>query len=272
MKINLPVTDKEYSLTKHDSLVSKTDLSGTITYANEDFIRISGFSKEELVGAFHNIVRHPDMPLEVFEDMWRAVKSGLTWTGVVKNRCKNGDYYWVLTNVTPIYEKGQLAGYLSVRNKASSQQIEDASAAYRLFIAGKAGNLKIKDGKVIKSTLFEKLNIFTHLSIKTRLTFIIGFLSLMMLILGGLGLLGISKSNDGLRTVYEDRTIPMNQLAIIQKLLLTNRLRITGSLNDLTTEVIQKNIDEVNQNTAEINKTWALYIATYLTPEEGKLA
>ncbi len=272
MKINLPVTDKEYSLTKHDSLVSKTDLSGTITYANEDFIRISGFSKEELVGAFHNIVRHPDMPLEVFEDMWRAVKSGLTWTGVVKNRCKNGDYYWVLTNVTPIYEKGQLAGYLSVRNKASSQQIEDTSAAYRLFIAGKAGNLKIKDGKVIKSTLFEKLNIFTHLSIKTRLTFIIGFLSLMMLILGGLGLLGISKSNDGLRTVYEDRTIPMNQLAIIQKLLLTNRLRITGSLNDLTTEVIQKNIDEVNQNTAEINKTWALYIATYLTPEEAKLA
>jgi methyl-accepting chemotaxis protein len=272
MKINLPVTEVEYSLTKHDSLVSKTNLKGIITYANEDFIRVSGYTKEELIGLSHNIVRHPDMPTEAFEDMWRALKSGLTWTGVVKNRSKNGGYYWVLINGTPIYENAQLAGYLSVRNKPSPQQIEDAASAYRLFLSGKAGNLKFKDGKVIKSTLLEKLNLFTHLSIKTRLTFIIGFLSLMMLIIGGLGLQGISKSNDGLRTVYEDRTIPMNQLAKIQKLLLTNRLRITASLINAVPGEVQKNTDEVEQNLAEISRVWTAYMSTYLTPDEKKLA
>ena len=104
MKINMPVTDVEYVLTEHDSVVSKTDLKGMITYINEDFLRISGFTRQELIGAPHNIVRHPDMPPEAFEDMWQSLKADRPWTGMVKNRCKNGDYYWVLANATPIYE------------------------------------------------------------------------------------------------------------------------------------------------------------------------
>jgi len=88
MKINIPVTDVAYNLAEHDSIVSKTDLRGMITYINEDFLRVSGFSKQELIGKPHNIVRHPDMPPEAFEDMWQSLKAGRPWMGIVKNRAK----------------------------------------------------------------------------------------------------------------------------------------------------------------------------------------
>jgi methyl-accepting chemotaxis protein len=272
MKINMPVTNVEYSLTKTDSIVSKTDLKGMITYINGDFLRISGFAKEELIGAPHNIVRHPDMPPEAFADLWKAMKESRSWSGLVKNRCKNGDFYWVLANVSPLYENGETAGYLSVRSKPSQEQINAADAAYRLFKEGKAGNLKIQDGKVVKSTFLGKLNPFKNLTIKSRLISTVGMLSVLMIVIGGMGLQGMNKANEGLRTVYEDRTIPMGQLSSIQKLLLINRVRITAALSTPTPEAIQKNTDDVEQNIQEITKTWDAYMATYLTPEEKKLA
>ncbi|MGZ5599425.1 MAG: methyl-accepting chemotaxis protein [Methylobacter sp.] len=273
MKINSPVIDVEYSLPEDVSIVSKTDLKGVITYINEDFIRVSGFTKEELIGMDHNIVRHPDMPPEAFKDMWQSLKASRPWTGIVKNRCKNGHYYWVVANVTPIYENKQMVGYLSVRTKPSFEQIKAARTAYRVLIGeGKASKLKIQDGKIVKSTFFGRINVFKNFTIKTRLASVIGLLSMLMLIVGGMGLLGMSRANEGLRTVYEDRTVPMTQLAAIQKLLLTNRVRITAALISPTPDVIRKNTVEVEQNIAEIDKTWHAYMGTYLTPEEKKLA
>ena len=93
MRNNLPITNREYVLQDREIIVSKTDLKGNITYANQDFIRISGFSEAELLGAPHNIVRHPDMPEEAFADLWQTLQAGKAWTGIVKNRCKNGDHY-----------------------------------------------------------------------------------------------------------------------------------------------------------------------------------
>ena len=272
MQINMPKTNVEYVLLESDSIASKTDLKGIITYINEDFLRISGFTNEELIGTPHNIVRHPDMPSEAFEDMWAALKAGRTWTGVVKNRCKNGDYYWVLANATPLYENNQLVGYMSVRSKPSYPQIEAAGAAYKLFRAGKAGNLKLKDGKVVKATLLNKLNPFKNLNIQSSLTIVISIMAVLLLVVGGIGLFGMGKANEGLRTVYENRTIPMNQIAAIQKLLMTNRLRITATLISPTPEVIQKNTAEVEQNIAKITKLWDEYMASKLIPEEKMLA
>src|SRR5512147_2720839 len=111
MRTNLPVTNVEYVLKDTETVVSKTDLQGNITYVNQDFVNISGFSEEELLGAPQNIVRHPDMPEEAFADFWNTLKSGKAWTGLVKNRCKNGDYYWVEANVSPIIENGNIVGY-----------------------------------------------------------------------------------------------------------------------------------------------------------------
>jgi len=256
MKTNMPVTNVEYSLKESDSIVSKTDLKGMITDINEDFLRVSGFTKAELIGFPHNIVRHPDMPPEAFADMWKALKENRPWTGLVKNRCKNGDFYWVLANATPFYENDQLAGYMSVRSKPSRDQVNAADAAYRLFKEGKAGNLKIQDGKVVKSTFLGKFNPFKNPTIKSRLVTVIGLLSILMMIIGGMGLHGMDKANDGLRTVYEDRTVPMNQISTIKELMLTNQLRLTATLVTPTPEAIRNNTGEVEQNIAEISRIW----------------
>jgi methyl-accepting chemotaxis protein len=136
MKINMPVTTNEYILSDKDTIVSTTDLKGALTSVNQDFLRISGFTESELIGVNHNIVRHPDMPPAAFEDLWNTVKAGKPWTGIVKNRCKNGDFYWVEANVTPLRQNGQVTGYMSVRNKPSRQQIEAAEALYRQWNQG----------------------------------------------------------------------------------------------------------------------------------------
>ena len=96
MRNNLPVSNIEIQLDERALIVSKTDQKGQITYINRDFIDISGFTEAELIGQPHNIVRHPDMPSEAYVDMWSDLKDGRPWTGMVKNRCKNGDHYWVL--------------------------------------------------------------------------------------------------------------------------------------------------------------------------------
>lgn len=272
MKINMPVTNTEYSLTDNDCIVSKTDLKGVITHINEDFLRISGFSQAELIGAPHNIVRHPDMPIEAFDDLWRAMKSARPWTGVVKNRCKNGDYYWVLANVTPIYEHNRLTGYMSVRSKPSYEQVSAADTAYKLFRDGKANNLRIQDGQVVKLSLLTRLNLLKNLNIQTRLTAMIAIMAVLLLLVSGIGLFGMGKTNDGLRTVYLDRTLPLKQIADIQKLLLTNRhLTITAGLFEPTDQEALKIGSEVEQNIQEIDKIWSAYLTTYLTPEEKTL-
>ena len=119
MKKNLPVTEKEQPFPEGAEIVSATDLKGVITDCNQAFVDISGFSRDELIGTSHNIVRHPDVPPAVFANLWDTLKSGKPWMGIVKNRCKNGDHYWVDAYVTPIIENGQVTGYESVRVKPS---------------------------------------------------------------------------------------------------------------------------------------------------------
>jgi aerotaxis receptor len=97
--------------------VTKTDIRGVVTYTNDSFVEISGFSREELIGENHNIVRHPDMPRWVFSDLWSTIKSGHPWRGIVKNRTKNGDYYWVRATVSPIVVDNNVVGYMSLRRK-----------------------------------------------------------------------------------------------------------------------------------------------------------
>lgn len=152
MKINMPVTQHEVELLNSSSIVSKTDLKGRITYINRDFIEVSGFLESELIGKSHNIVRHPDMPPEAFSDLWNTVKAGKPWNGMVKNRCKNGDYYWVEANVAPIRENGQSIGYMSVRSKPTRQQVDVAEALYADMRAGKMPKQSVF-AKVVKQAL-----------------------------------------------------------------------------------------------------------------------
>ena len=137
MRMNLPVTATEHVMRDDQLIVSKTDFKGRITHFNRDFLDISGFSEAELLGAPHNIIRHPDMPPAAFKDMWDTIQKGRPWTGLVKNRCKNGDFYWVEANVSPLREHGQISGYISVRRKPTREQIAAAETVYARLRAGK---------------------------------------------------------------------------------------------------------------------------------------
>jgi len=148
MRKNLPVTGVEYPLRDDVAIVSKTDLKGRITYVNPYFIEVSGFTEEELLGAPHNLVRHPDMPPEAFADLWETLKAGLPWTGLVKNRRKDGDYYWVQANVTPVVEGGRVAGYVSVRTRPERDQVAAAEKLYARMRAGQAEDVVIRRGNV----------------------------------------------------------------------------------------------------------------------------
>ena len=130
MRNNQPVTQREVDYSPNIRIISTTDLQGNITFINKDFVQISGFSEMELIGSPHNIVRHPDMPPAAYEDLWQTVKSGNTWRALVKNRCKNGDHYWVDAYVMPIVQNGKTIGYQSVRSKPSREQIAEAESLY----------------------------------------------------------------------------------------------------------------------------------------------
>lgn len=137
MRVNQPVTQNERTFGKDVKLISTTDLRGTILHCNDEFVAISGFTREELIGQPHNIVRHPDMPPLAYKIMWEHLKSGRPWMGLVKNRCKNGDYYWVDAYVTPVTEQGKVIGYESVRSCPSRQNISRADKLYKTINAGK---------------------------------------------------------------------------------------------------------------------------------------
>lgn len=138
MQNNQPVTQKEFVIEEGTVLVSETDLYGNIVYANEAFIRVSGYSWEELEGKPHNMIRHPDVPSAVFKDLWETLQSGSPWHQFVKNRRKDGDHYWVEANIAPVIHDGQVTGYKSVRNTIKRDQIPQTEAAYAAVASGKA--------------------------------------------------------------------------------------------------------------------------------------
>ncbi len=160
MRMNLPVSQHEYAFPKGQTLVSTTDLKGRILYCNPMFIEVSGYDKHELLGQPHNMIRHPDMPEEAFRDMWDTIASGNPWSAPVKNRRKDGSFYWVMANVTPLMQGDQPSGYMSVRTEATREQIQAADQLYRQMQAEKqAGALvhMLREGQVVKNTFWGRI-------------------------------------------------------------------------------------------------------------------
>lgn len=137
MDVRRAIIDEEVKFAEHEELVSATDQQGIITYVNEEFCKVSGYTSNELIGKHHNVIRHPDMPKEAFKDLWEHLKKGQAWRGAVKNRCKDGRYYWVDAFVTPIFESGNLIGYQSVRRKLSP---DIKRRAVKLYAVSDQGN------------------------------------------------------------------------------------------------------------------------------------
>jgi methyl-accepting chemotaxis protein len=261
----------EYTLSETDLLVTKTDLDGILVYANEDFVRVSGYKNENaLLGKPHEIVIHPDMPKQVLDDIWNSLKAKRPWTGLIKNHRPDGTFFWVLANITPNYENGIHAGYMAVRTKPTAAQIEKADKAYQLFKSGKARNLRIENGDIFKNDLVHFLDFFKNITIKTRIVVFILLLSIVILGIGGLGLRGIIQNNESLKSVYTDRVIPMDQISTIQKDIFNSRVLILGML--FNNQPIKSHSKKVQENLDEIHAQWERYTQTSLTEDEKILA
>jgi aerotaxis receptor len=180
VRTNLPITGIEYVMRDGQSIVSTTDVKGRITYVNPCFIEVSGFSEDELIGKAHNIVRHPDMPPAAFADLWLTLQAGVPWTGLVKNRRRNGDFYWVMANVTPVQEGGRTVGYMSVRTRPERAQVEAAEAAYRQIRQAADGPLTIRQGVAMRRGLGQRLAQLRALPFDARLGAVMAPLALLL--------------------------------------------------------------------------------------------
>nr|WP_252272105.1 PAS domain-containing methyl-accepting chemotaxis protein [Pseudomonas subflava] len=205
MKLNLPVTQREVKVDPRANILSTTDLKGVVTYVNPDFVAISGFGEAELLGRSHNQVRHPDMPAAAFEHLWQTLKGGRSWMGLVKNRCKNGDHYWVSAFATPVMRGGAVVEYQSVRNHASPEQVARAEPLYAELAAG----------RMPRALRPRRLGAVASLAL------LVGAAPLLSAgLLGGLGalpllpaLLGGALSGAGLAALVRWRLRPLDELA-----------------------------------------------------------
>lgn len=286
MKINMPVTNHEVMFGDDEFMLTKTDLKGVITYANQDFIKTSGFTAEELIGSSHNIVRHPDMPVEAFADLWGNLKAGRPWDGLVKNRTKQGDYYWVRANVAPILENGQLVGYLSARRKPTRQEVNEADAAYRLFKNGQAQHLAIREGRVVTKNLLSKLK-YKLLSFKLsqRLTAIVMLACALLVVQSWMALRDLDAANQRMMAIYKDRLEPVGDLGRISNLMLENISSLRTAMSDVTYKISDgaqtletdpalnaEAAKSIEKNISEITTIWKTYTATNISEEEKVLA
>lgn len=270
MRNNQPVTGNEILMRDDMLIVSSTDDKGRIKFMNKDFLDIAGFTKEELINQPHNAIRHPDMPPEAFEDLWRDLKANKPWCGYVKNRTKSGDHYWVYANATPVIENGQTTGYISIRTKPARDVVKKVEEIYKKFREGNAGSLSILHGRVVDTATKAKIA-RAATTLPNKIMAVAGVLCLMIVMLGGIGFYVSGQIKESLRTVYEDRTICAGQISQINTYLYDSVLNLTliaaGDNKD-----VQGLLKEAESSIVEQKKVWADYMSSYLTPEEKTLA
>ncbi len=244
MKINMPVTQTERPFPKGKYIVSRTDLKGITTYVNDTFIEISGFSQDELIGKNHNVVRHPDMPPQAFAWLWNTLKDGRPWRGVVKNRCKNGDYYWVDALVVPVRKNNQTIGYMSVRTEPTREQIAAVEPLYK--------SLKGSGASIPEPGRWQRV------SLRTKFLALIVALILLQCLAGVVGLFGdsVGLSKEVASSVLQALGIvgiaASVALAFMQNKVLSLLNQLTRSLDhisegDLTDDIPIHRLDELGK-------------------------
>ncbi|MGO3934304.1 methyl-accepting chemotaxis protein [Rhodopseudomonas pseudopalustris] len=253
-------------------MVSKTDTKGRITYYNQAFLDASGFTSEELMGQPHNIVRHPDMPPAAFQNMWDTLRAGRPWCGAVKNRRKNGDYYWVMASASPIWENGQLIGYMSIRSKLSAKLRAEAELVYAQMRAGTCKDYTVADGIIRRRTVFDRLSFFTK-TLKARLFTLVSVLVSVMTVVGVAGLVATAHSTNSVKSVYDSSTIPLQHLAIINDRMKDNSVALFSALEGgRAGNAIVGISDRLRTNAQTISSSWMNYLKGPHTPAEKEVA
>lgn len=243
MRDNQPVTQHAYVFPADQTLISITDLKGRITYCNANFITVSGFAAPELLGQPHNIVRHPDMPEETFRDMWETIQTGLPWSALVKNRRKNGDYYWVRANVTPVRDGDRTVGFLSVRTRATDDEIDTAETLYGVMRRESAAGRRVHvlhRGALMRRTLFARLSRWLRPGLRGQ--FVVASLAVAaipcLVVLAGLPLWAAAAAGGAVALCMALLLIhltlgPLKQVVAVANLMaggdLTRRVAVTGT-------------------------------------------
>jgi PAS domain S-box-containing protein len=274
MRLNEPIIDREVHVRDNEPLVSKTDTNGRITFANRAFVEISGFSTEELIGAPHNLVRHPHMPKEAFTDLWVTIQAGRSWEGLVKNRTKRGEFYWVRANVTPVVEEGQVCGYISIRTRPSQEQIAGAEAAYRKLREDNGGDLALRDGMLIHRGNRQKLRTLIA-SVSGRLAAAGVVCALIIGVVGWLGLQGMSMSNEALRKVYQGSAVDTARITDVRAGMRGNVQLVTLMALELRSNnpaSIEANIRSIRATNTRLDELLRDYIGNHLPPAQASLA
>jgi aerotaxis receptor len=281
MRDNSPVSGKEVNFGDNANILSTTDLKSHITYISDDFVNISGFSRDELIGESHNIVRHPTMPSAAFEALWTRVRSGKSWMGMVKNRCKNGDHYWVDAFATPIMKDGQAAEYQSVRVKPKRAWVDRAEALYRQLGTGKPPAFltrKVLDIRLKATFAFAGLSALLMLGFATVLPLSPG--ALAMVWLSQLLLMGfvtqrlfaplVATAKESKRIiddplamhVYTGRHDEAGQIQLALKAQTSETGAIVGRINDFSTQVAGHVSQLYEASLGNVDEIQALYSET----------
>jgi PAS domain S-box-containing protein len=260
-------TGREQKYDSNVRLISTTDIQGNITYANSEFCEVAGYTLEELVGKPHNIVRHPSMPSAAFKDLWQHAKADKPWMGLVKNRCKNGDYYWVKAYVTPLTDKnGKKIGFQSVRTRPTDLQIKRAELVYNRI---QKKEVKVKNYSVsnrvmlitalliIASIIVSIMPIAQWISVSAVVFFQILFAVSFLKIISSLNKLGADS-----RAVYDN---PLAQYIISGKMNQLGNIEISMLMMDARLRTVIGRVEDsidtlnlfMNQTMASIEETTA---------------
>lgn len=260
MRNNQPITQHEYVLSEEAVLISRSDLKGHVTYANPTFVEVSGYTRDELIGAPHNLLRHPDMPEAAYADFWKTIQAGGTWQGVVKNRRKNGDHYWVQATVAPLRDGERLVGYTSIRRKALPKAVTRAEKIYaEIREKGKSRHYKLVKGGLQRKGVTGMLSRFQVTSLKAKLICMVLMSLLLLSLSGGLGVYALMVSGERLETLNRSG---LQDVATLQRI-----ERYIGQAVDLLEPVVRNprqadmNVvnSEISLHTDTMQSLWATY-------------
>jgi methyl-accepting chemotaxis protein len=196
--------NQEYVLSEHDLIMSYTDKNGIITSVNDDLLRITGYAKEDLIGKSHNVIRHPDMPKQVYADLWKTLAKKHTWTGLIKNKRKDGGFYWIRASITPMFQRETVIGYIAVHRNACEKEIKEISQIYDLM---RAGTFKgdIIAGNIVAGDFVSKYRRkFSDIKIKHKIQLLAFFMSLTFVLVSSVDYFNINRLDNLFNNTVKD--------------------------------------------------------------------
>ncbi|WP_249979259.1 methyl-accepting chemotaxis protein [Vreelandella olivaria] len=253
------ITQATFELSDDQVLISRSDRQGRITYVNQTFVEISGYSPSDLMGEPHSLFRDPEMPSQVFKNLWETIEQGKTWQGILKNHCKDGRTYWVHTTVAPLLDGNRVAGYTAIHRKASAKRAAQAASVYSAMQRGKVRGFKLHYGALRRTGVRGWVQRFSFSSMQAKLMGMVFAAIALLVIAGAAGVYGLTSSAERLRTLNQTGLEGIADLQQIEQR--------TGQLLQVLEPAVRnpRRVDmdlleeQVSTMSADVEETWQNY-------------